>query len=226
MDRLRRFLGRHARTRLCTRARRPGLRSRPARHLLVHAIRAGLVLSRRRETRYSRTAWDRLVSPLSSTEREDVVHAYYERLSEKDVVRRRPDALAWSRWESALISVAGDPGGPAADPMRADALARLETHYFQHRGFFRSDGELLEQAHRFKHLPAVIVQGRYDVITPAKNGLEPRPRMAASEAPDDCRCGPCRRRAWHGRPRWCAPPMPLPNSSASRDPARCSERRH
>lgn len=113
-------------------------------------------------------AWDRLISPLSSTEREDIIRAYYQRLEETDVVRRRPDALAWSRWESALISVAGDPGGPAADPMRADALARLETHYFQHRGFFKKDGELLDQVHRYKHLPAVIVQGRYDVITPAK----------------------------------------------------------
>lgn len=113
-------------------------------------------------------AWERLVNPLAPGEQDDIIRAYYERLSEPDVVRRRPDALAWARWESALISLAGDPTAPLADPMRADGLARLETHYFQHKGFFRRDGELLEDVERYNQIPAVIVQGRYDVVTPPK----------------------------------------------------------
>ena len=111
-------------------------------------------------------AWDRLTGPLSASERGDVIKAYYDRLQDDDVVRRRPDALAWSRWESALISLAGEPDAPAADPLRADALARLETHYFMHKGFLDHDGVLLESVPRFKHLPGIIVQGRYDVVTP------------------------------------------------------------
>lgn len=111
-------------------------------------------------------AWERLVDPLSAGERDDIIRAYYERLAETDIVRRRPDALAWARWESALISMTGDPSAPLADPVRADALARLETHYFVHKGFFARDGELLEDIERFNHLPGVIVQGRYDVVTP------------------------------------------------------------
>ena len=111
-------------------------------------------------------AWDRLTGSLSATEREDVVKAYYERLLEPDITRRRPDALAWSRWESALISLAGQPDAPLADPMRADALARMETHYFAHKGFLEHDGALLDSTPRFKHLPGIIVQGRYDVVTP------------------------------------------------------------
>jgi proline iminopeptidase len=114
-------------------------------------------------------AWERLVDPLAPEEREDVIRAYYERLAETDIVRRRPDALAWSRWESALISMTGDPSAPLADPIRADALARLETHYFLHKGFFEKDGILLEDAARFNHLPGVIVQGRYDVVTPPRS---------------------------------------------------------
>ena len=113
-------------------------------------------------------AWERLVGSLTSEEREDVVAAYYARMLESDVVRRRPDALAWARWESALISLAGDPSAPLADPIRADGLARMETHYFAHKGFFERDGELLEDVARFKQVPGVIVQGRYDVVTPPK----------------------------------------------------------
>lgn len=113
-------------------------------------------------------AWERFISPLSEEEREDVVRAYYERLCEPDITRRRTDALSWASWESALISLAGDPGGPAADPIRADALARLETHYFAHNGFFERDMELLDAAPSFNKLPGVLVQGRYDVVTPAR----------------------------------------------------------
>ncbi|WP_138513508.1 prolyl aminopeptidase [Maricaulis alexandrii] len=114
-------------------------------------------------------AWERLVDPLAPEERDDIIKAYYERLAEPDLVRRRPDALAWARWESALISMAGDPSAPLADPIRADALARLETHYFLHKGFFERDGILLEDADRYNHLPGVIVQGRYDVVTPPRS---------------------------------------------------------
>ena len=114
-------------------------------------------------------AWERLVDPLAPEERGDIVGAYYERLAEPDIVRRRPDALAWARWESALISMTGDPSAPLADPIRSDALARLETHYFVHKGFLERDGVLLEDVGRFSHLPGVIVQGRYDMVTPPRS---------------------------------------------------------
>ncbi|MAC37929.1 MAG: prolyl aminopeptidase [Oceanicaulis sp.] len=114
-------------------------------------------------------AWERLVDPLAPEERGDIVRAYYERLAEPDIVRRRPDALAWARWESALISMTGDPSAPLADPIRSDALARLETHYFVHKGFLERDGVLLEDVGRFSHLPGVIVQGRYDMVTPPRS---------------------------------------------------------
>nr|WP_233342396.1 prolyl aminopeptidase [Maricaulis salignorans] len=111
-------------------------------------------------------SWERLTGSLSAAESGDVLKAYYERMQEPDIVRRRPDALAWARWESALISLAGQPDAPLADPMRADALARMETHYFFHKGFLEHDGALIDSAPRFKHLPGIIVQGRYDVVTP------------------------------------------------------------
>jgi len=114
-------------------------------------------------------AWERLVDPLAPEERGDIVRAYYERLAEPDIIRRRPDALAWARWESALISMTGDPSAPLADPIRSDSLARLETHYFVHKGFLERDGVLLEDVGRFSHLPGVIVQGRYDMVTPPRS---------------------------------------------------------
>ena len=48
------------------------------------------------------------------------------------------------------------------------AFARIECHYFINGGFFDRDGQLLSQAHRLRGLPGVIIQGRYDVVTPAQ----------------------------------------------------------
>ncbi len=52
------------------------------------------------------------------------------------------------------------------------AFARIECHYFVNRGFFRSDNQLIEDAHRIAHIPGVIIQGRYDVVTPMKNAWD------------------------------------------------------
>ena len=43
---------------------------------------------------------------------------------------------------------------------------RIEAHYFQNRGFFEVDDQLLRDVGRIRHIPAVIVQGRYDVVCP------------------------------------------------------------
>ena len=44
-------------------------------------------------------------------------------------------------------------------------VGRLESHYMANLGFF-SDDQLIRNVSRIAHLPAVIVQGRYDVICP------------------------------------------------------------
>jgi hypothetical protein len=33
-------------------------------------------------------------------------------------------------------------------------------------GFFKTDDQLIADAHKIKHIPTVIVQGRYDLVCP------------------------------------------------------------
>ena len=113
-------------------------------------------------------AWNDLLNSLSAGERGDIVRAYYDRLQEPDFNKRRSDATAWARWESSLISLEASPANNITDAHRSDALARMETHYFVHKGFFSRDGELMADIDRYKHLPVTMVQGRYDVITPPR----------------------------------------------------------
>jgi proline iminopeptidase len=78
-----------------------------------------------------------------------------------------PAAKAWSRYESAcstMRSVSAAPGTLNAD-RSALSLARIEAHYFVH-DLFLEDDELLRRLDRIRHLPATIVQGRYDLICP------------------------------------------------------------
>ena len=57
------------------------------------------------------------------------------------------------------------PGPRSSNDATALAIARIEAHYFVHRAFL-SDDELIGNLHRVRHLPATIVQGRYDVVCP------------------------------------------------------------
>jgi proline iminopeptidase len=51
------------------------------------------------------------------------------------------------------------------------AFARIENHYFMHGGFLE-EGQLLRDASRLRDIPGVIVQGRYDLATPAETAWD------------------------------------------------------
>lgn len=112
--------------------------------------------------------WDRFLAPIPEAERGDMVAAYHRRLFGDDTSVQLSCARAWSRWEGATVTMAADPGrGSAmANDRYSLAFARIEAHYFQNGGFMDEDGQLLRDLPKITHLPATIVQGRYDVVTP------------------------------------------------------------
>ena len=78
-----------------------------------------------------------------------------------------PAAVAWTTWEASTLTLLPDDDLVQAmtDPRAATAFARIENHYFLHRGFF-DEGQLIANVDAIRGIPAVIVQGRYDVCTP------------------------------------------------------------
>jgi proline iminopeptidase len=107
-------------------------------------------------------------------ERGDMIAAYHRRLIGSDRNAQIAAARAWSVWEGSTLSLMQDPERLklfGADSY-AIAFARIECHYFINRGFFQRDDELLIGAARIRHLPCVIVHGRYDVVTPVKNAWD------------------------------------------------------
>lgn len=104
---------------------------------------------------------------LPKEERTDPLNAYYKRLSHPDSSISRAAARAWCAYEEACSKLIppAQPGEPSL------AMARIEAHYMVHKGFLEENA-LLEGMDRIKHLPAFIVQGRYDVICPPVTAWE------------------------------------------------------
>lgn len=107
------------------------------------------------------------VAPIAQEERGDLLNAYAKRLFSDDPAQSAVAARAWGRYEGSCLHLLPHP--EVADEFSSDAvgiaLGRLEAHYFMHRGFFTEE-QLLRGVERIRHLPAVIVQGRYDVVCP------------------------------------------------------------
>lgn len=112
--------------------------------------------------------WETYLAPIPAAERGDLVGAYYKRLTGSSPQEQLACAKAWSQWEASTLSLRPNPqlisdfGGDAF----ALAFARIECHYFVNKGFFDRDGQLLAEAPKLRAIPGVIIQGRYDVVTP------------------------------------------------------------
>ena len=119
-------------------------------------------------------AWEHYLKPIPPEERHDLLGAYYKRITSPDPAVRSEAARAWSVWEASTSKLLQDPDlmGRFGEDHFADAFARIECHYFVNRGFFKSEDQLLQQVDRIRHLPAVIVQGRYDVVCPMLTAWE------------------------------------------------------
>lgn len=112
--------------------------------------------------------WERYRDEIPEEERGDFISAYYKRLTSDDEKVRLSAARAWSVWEGSTSKLY-----PSEDLMNhwegeheALSLARIECHYFMNNCFFPSENYLLENIDKIRHLPTVIVQGRYDVVCP------------------------------------------------------------
>jgi proline iminopeptidase len=116
-------------------------------------------------------AWEPYLAHIPEAERGDMLAAYYRRLTSEDAAVRLAAAKIWSGWEGATSKLLPDPAfaGHYEEDEFALAFARIEAHYFFHKGFFEADDQLLQNASRLRPIPAVIVEGRYDVVCPMES---------------------------------------------------------
>jgi proline iminopeptidase len=111
--------------------------------------------------------WQDYLKPIPLDERDDMVSAYYRRLTGDDEIAMRLAARAWSLWEgrSSTLLPNASVVDHFANPQTALSLARIECHYFVNDSFLE-DNQVLARANRLRNIPGVIVHGRYDVVCP------------------------------------------------------------
>lgn len=112
--------------------------------------------------------WESYLAPIPDDERDDLITAYRSRLESPDRAVRVAAARAWAGWESRTVRLLPDAelAETFSEPDFAVAFARIENHYFVNGGFLEEE-QLIRDVRAIRHIPAVIVQGRYDVCTPA-----------------------------------------------------------
>ncbi|MGE6332800.1 prolyl aminopeptidase [Stenotrophomonas sp. NPDC077659] len=116
--------------------------------------------------------WARYEAHIPEDERSDLIGAYWRRLDSPDQNTRIAAAIAWLGWEDNAATLMHEVDtATEADPLDTLAKARIEAHYFRHNAFLEH-GQLLRDIDRIRHLPGVIVQGRYDIICPARSAWE------------------------------------------------------
>ena len=118
--------------------------------------------------------WEEYVQFIPEAERGDMINAYYARLTSEDESVRMKAARAWSMWEGSALRLLPDQAliDEFTEPEKAIALARIECHYFVNNCFFETNNYLLENIDRIRHIPGVIVHGRYDVVCPVMNAWD------------------------------------------------------
>ena len=119
-------------------------------------------------------AWETYLNAIPEVERGDLMSAYHRRLTSSDAKTRTDAARAWSVWEGATSFLWQDKSHieSSAEDEFALAFARIECHYFVNGGFFEHDDQLLRNVERIRNIPAVIVQGRYDVVCPLRSAWD------------------------------------------------------
>ena len=163
-----------------------------------HLVLRGIFLCRKSEIKwfYQEGAswifpdvWAKYLEPIPVSERGDLVSAFYKQLTSSDKQTRLNAARAWSGWEGATVHLVPDETTYmrfTADDM-AVALARIECHYFMNGCWFRHDNQLIEDVNKIRHIPSVIIHGRYDIVCPVKNAFdlhEAWPESALKIIPD------------------------------------------
>jgi proline iminopeptidase len=119
-------------------------------------------------------SWEHYLAPIPAEERGDLMAAYYERLTSDDAATRLEAARAWSIWEASTSFLLQKPDymDHAGEEEFSLAFARIECHYFVNGGFFDREEQLIEDVGRIRDIPAVIAQGRYDVVCPAMSAWD------------------------------------------------------
>lgn len=149
---------------------------------VTELILRGLFLGRKKEMNWAMQQgpwavhpdyWEKFEALIPAEERGDMLAAYHKRVISDDEELRIAACRAWCSWEFMIMTLIPNPEfvENLTDEF-ALAMGRMSCHYFANGNFMDSDDQLLEGLERIRHIPAVLVQGRHDLVTPTMTAWE------------------------------------------------------
>lgn len=159
-------------------------------HVLAMVLR-GVFLARKQDldwlykegaNKFFPDAWAEFIKPISQNERDDLIAAYYRRLTGTDDLMRLGAARTWAVWEAHCSTLRPSHSiiDQYMDARNAICLARIESHYFMNDCFI-NENQILDNMHRLENIPAVIVHGRYDMVCPLESAYSLHQHWQGSE---------------------------------------------
>jgi len=117
--------------------------------------------------------WNEFAGFIPEPERDDLLEAYWKRLTGEDRELALAAAKQWSIYEGSCCTLLPNEEFTShfADDDTAWAVARLEAHYFRN-GKPDPDSLLLDRVKHIRHIPAFAVHGRYDIVCSVKNLID------------------------------------------------------
>ncbi len=118
--------------------------------------------------------WQKFIDVIEDSKRGNLMKAYNEIFNGSDEKATLSAAVAWSRWEASTSKLVKNDSlmDEFSNPHFALAFALIENHYFMNKGFLEHEKQLLDGIEKIRNIPAVIVQGRYDVVCPMETAYE------------------------------------------------------
>lgn len=123
-------------------------------------------------------AWERFINLVPEKHRKDgtsITKYYADKINSSDKKTAIKYADEWTLWECSLLTLDYDKSKIENDVVLGDesnlAVARFETHYFLN-GCFIPENYIIENVEKIRHIPAYVVQGRFDNCTPPISAYE------------------------------------------------------
>ncbi len=154
--------------------------SHPAR--VTELILRGLFLDRKKEMQWAMQEgpkavypdyWEAFEAMIPAEERGNMLGAYYRRVTGDDEAAKLAACRAWCLWEFAIMTLIPNP--EYAENLTDEfalAMGRTSCHYFQHGSFMESDDHIIGGIDKIRHIPAIMIQGRHDLVTPMQTAWE------------------------------------------------------
>ena len=121
-------------------------------------------------------AWEGFLKPIDQKDHHNLMNAYHEIFMSDDEEKKMKAAVAWSKWEGSVSTLSHKPDmvNSYTESKFALAFALIENHYFINKGFLENENQLIsiESIDKIRHIPAKIIQGRYDIVCPMETAWE------------------------------------------------------